>query len=92
MVSRITTEAALTSQARRPERDTLQQRTTKRYDDDCHGKYVGSRLLPLADLSMAARALPPQTNRQTRRKTMTSKDNDNVRTGTGGKCSQLCVV
>ena len=46
------------------ERDKI-QRTAMLYDDDGHGKYVGLRLLLLAAVIMAARALPPQTNRQT---------------------------
>ena len=41
------------------------QRTAKRYDDDGHDKDDGLRLLLLAAVIMAARALPPQTNRQT---------------------------
>ena len=41
------------------------QRTTKRYDDDGHVKDVWLRLLLLAAVMVAARALPPQTNRQT---------------------------
>ena len=39
------------------------QRTAMRYDDDGHGRYVGLRLLLLAAVIMAARALPPQTKR-----------------------------
>ena len=46
------------------ERDEV-QRTAKCYDDDGHGKGVGLRPLLLAAVTMAARALPPQTNRQT---------------------------
>ena len=41
------------------------QRTTKRYDDDGRVKDVWLRLLLLAAVMVAARALPPQTNRQT---------------------------
>ena len=39
-------------------------RTAKRYDDDGHGKDIGLRLLLLAAVIMAARALPSQTNRR----------------------------
>ena len=45
------------------ERDQV-QRAAKRYDDDGHGKYIGSRLLLLAAVIMAARA-PPPTKEQT---------------------------
>ena len=38
--------------------------TAKHYDDDGHGKDVGLRLLLLAAVTMAARALPLRTNRQ----------------------------
>ena len=37
------------------------QRTAKLYDNDGHGKYIG-RLLLLAAVIMAARALAPHTN------------------------------
>ena len=40
------------------------QRTAKRYDDDGHGEDVGLRLLLLAAVIMAVRALPPQMNRR----------------------------
>ena len=40
------------------------QRAAKRYDDDGHGKDIGSRLLLLAAAIMAARALPPQINKR----------------------------
>ena len=40
------------------------QRTVKRYDDDGDGKDVGLRLMLLAAVTMAARALPPLTNRR----------------------------
>ena len=63
------------------ERDTV-QRTAKRYDDDGDGKYVGLRLLLLADVMMAARALPPRTSRHRMTK----------QRGAGQKYSQLCVV
>ena len=60
------------------------QRTAKRYDDGGHGKYVELRqlLLRLAAVTVAATALPPQTNisRMTKEK------------GTGRNYSQLCVV
>ena len=36
------------------------QRTAKRYDDDGRGKDVGLRLLLLAAVIVAARALPPE--------------------------------
>ena len=42
------------------ERDEV-QRTAKRYDNDVHGKDVGLRLLLLAAVIAAAKALPPQT-------------------------------
>ena len=45
------------------ERDAV-QRTAKRYDDRSDGEDVGVRLLLLAAVMMAARALPPQTNRR----------------------------
>ena len=61
--------------------DTV-QRTAKRYDDDGDGKYVGLRLLLLADVMMAARALPPRTSRHRMTK----------QRGAGQKYSQLCVV
>ena len=65
------------------ERDKA-ERTAKLYDDDGHGIDVGLRLLPLAAVIMAARVLPPQTNRRR----MTKKR------GTRGENthSQLCVV
>ena len=63
------------------EREEL-QRTARRYDDEGHGKYVGLRLLLLAAVAMAPRALPPQTNRRRMKK----------KKGTGRKCSQLCLV
>ena len=43
------------------ERDKV-QRVAKHYDDDGHSKVIGLRLLPLAAVIMAAKALPPQTN------------------------------
>ena len=46
------------------ERDKL-RRTAKGYDGDRHGEYVGVKLLLHAAVIMAARALTPQTNRQT---------------------------
>ena len=45
------------------ERDEV-QRTAKRYDNDVHGKDVGLRLLLLAAVIMATRALPPHTSRR----------------------------
>ena len=45
-------------------KDIKVQRTTKRYDDDGDGKCIGLRLLLLAAVVMAARALPLQ-NEQT---------------------------
>ena len=56
--------------------------TAKRYDDDGRGIDVGLRLILLAAVTMAARALPPQTNRR-----RTTK-----KRGTGRNYSQLCVV
>ena len=50
------------------ERDKA-ERTAKLYDDDGHGIDVGLRLLPLAAVIMAARVLPPQTNRRRMTKT-----------------------
>ena len=44
------------------ERDEL-QRTAKRHDDDGDDKDVGLRILLLAAVIMAERALPPQNNR-----------------------------
>ena len=38
------------------------QRVAKRYDNDRHSKVIGLRLLLLAAVIMAAKALPPQTN------------------------------
>ena len=58
------------------------QRTAKRYDDDGDGNDVGLRLLLLAAVTMAARALPPQTSRRR----MTKK------IGTGRTLSQLFIV
>ena len=46
------------------ERDQV-QRTAKRYDDGSHGRDVGLRLLLLAAVIRAARALPPHTSRRT---------------------------
>ena len=40
------------------------QRKTKRYGDYDHGEDVGLRLLLLAAVIVAARALPPHTNRR----------------------------
>ena len=57
------------------------QRTARRYHDDSH-EDVGLRMLLLAEVIRAARALPPQTNtcRTTKKR------------GTGRKYSQLRVV
>ena len=38
------------------------QRAAKRYDGDGHSKDIGLRLLLLAAIIMATKALPPQTN------------------------------
>ena len=38
------------------------KRANKRYDDDGHSKVDGWRVLLLAAVIMAAKALPPQTN------------------------------
>ena len=38
------------------------QPAAERYDDDGHSKVIGLRLLPLAAVIMAAKALPPETN------------------------------
>ena len=38
------------------------QQAAKLYDDDGHSKVTGLRLLLLAAVIMAAKALPPQTN------------------------------
>ena len=59
------------------------QQATEHYDDDGHGKDIGSRLLLLAAaINMAAKAFPPQVNRCRRTK----------RRGTERKYSQHCVV
>ena len=63
------------------ERDKI-QRTAMLYDDDGHGKYVGLRLLLLAAVIMAARALPAQTSRCRMAK----------KRGAGRTHSQLCIV
>ena len=63
------------------EKDAI-RRTTKRYDDDGGGKYVGLRLPLFAAVVMAARAPPPQTSRRRQTK----------KRGAGRKYSQLCDV
>ena len=53
-------EAALTSyRYEAAGKEIKVQRTAKRYDDDGDGKAVGLRLLLLAAVTLAARALPP---------------------------------
>ena len=65
------------------ERDKV-ERTAKHYDDDDHGKYVELRLLPLASVILAARALPPQTNR---RRIIKTSRGENTRRSTGLHCA-----
>ena len=44
------------------------QRAAKRYDDDDHNKVIRLRLLLIAAVNMAAKALPPPTNTRPRTK------------------------
>ena len=72
------------------ERDQV-QRTAERYDDDGHGKDVGSRLLALAAVIMVSESASPQTNRQG----MTKKRDtgENTRSSASWKYTELqCVL
>ena len=63
------------------------QRATKRYDDDGHSRDVGLRLLLLAAVVVATKALSTQTNvRQMTQRQLLS------RVGSGRRYSLLCVV
>ena len=78
-------EAALTSYEAAGKYIKYSERPTMRYDDNGDGKDVGFRLLLLAAVIIAARALPPQ-NKQTSNRRMTNNR------GAGRKYSQLRVV